>query len=85
MLTLNARLLHVYKSADFTDRTTGEVTVGKNKLQLLLEVPLKNGSFKNELLDISIPSEKVPQYVGKEGEEVSVDVAYFGKVTFFGI
>jgi len=85
MLTLKEKLLHSYKSADFTDRESGEVKIGKNKLQLLMELPLKNGSFKNELLDISIPNEKVAQYVGKEGKLVEVDVAYFGKTTFYGI
>ena len=85
MLTLKAKLLHSYKSTDFTNVETGEVTIGKNKLQLLTEVPLKNGSFRNELLSISIPNEKVSQYVGKEGKEVEVDVAYFGKTTFYGI
>ncbi len=85
MLTIKARLLHLFKSADYTNRDTGEMTLGKNKLQLLMEVPLRNGGFKNELLDISIPPEKVLLYKDKEGEEVEVEVAIIGKATFYGI
>ncbi len=85
MLTIKARLLHLFKSADYTNRDTGEITLGKNKLQLLMEIPLRNGGFKNELLDISIPPEKVHLYKGKENEEVEVEVALIGKATFYGI
>jgi hypothetical protein len=85
MLTIKARLLHLFKSADYTNRDTGEITLGKNKLQLLMEIPLRNGGFKNELLDISIPPEKVHLYKDKENEEVEVEVALIGKATFYGI
>ena len=85
MLTIKAKMLHSFKSADFTNRETGEVTLGKNKLQLLMEVPLRDGGFKNELLDISIPPEKVSLYKDQEGEIVEVDVAIIGKVTYYGI
>ncbi|MDD5401615.1 MAG: hypothetical protein PHQ93_10575 [Sulfurimonas sp.] len=82
---MKARLLHLFKSANSTNRDINEVTLGKNKLQLLMEIPLRDGGFKNELLDISIPPEKVPLYKGKEGEEVEVEVALIGKATFYGI
>lgn len=85
MLTIKAKLLHVFKSADYTNRDTGEITLGKNKLQLLMEIPLRDGGFKNELLDISIPPQKVSLYKDKEGEEVEVEVAVIGKATFYGI
>lgn len=85
MLTIKARLLHLFKSADYTNRDTGEITLGKNKLQLLMEIPLRNGGFKNELLDISIPPEKVHLYKDKENKEVEVEVALIGKATFYGI
>ena len=50
-----------------------------------MEIPLRNGGFKNELLDISIPPEKVSLYKDKEGEDVEVEVALIGKATFYGI
>jgi len=85
MLTIKAKMLHLFKSADYTNRETGEVTLGKYKLQLLMETSLRNGDFKNELLDISVPTEKVSLYKGKESEEVEVEVALIGKATFYGI
>lgn len=85
MLIIKAKLLHIFKSADYTNRDTGEITQGKTKLQLLMETPLKNGSFKNELLDISIPLEKVHLYKSRENEDVEVEVAIIGKATFYGI
>lgn len=50
-----------------------------------MQTPLKNGGFKNELLDISIPPEKVHLYKGKESEDVEVEVAIIGKATFYGV
>lgn len=85
MIKISATLLNVYTSNDYTNRETGEVIKGKNKLQLLLETPLKNGDTRKELLDISIPYEKVKLYKGKENQVVEVDVATVGKVIFYGI
>lgn len=85
MLKLKAVLLNTYKSNDFTDKETGVTTKGRNKLQLLIEKPLKNGGIKKELIDLSIPEEKLSKYLGMENKQVEVDVSYFGTCTFFGI
>lgn len=85
MIKLSGTLLNVYTSNDFTNKETGEVVRGKNKLQLLLETPLKNGDRRKELIDISIPASKVPLYRGQENEVVEVEVATVGKAIFYGI
>ena len=85
MLKLKAVLLNTYKSNDYTDKETGVTTKGRNKLQLLIEKPLKNGGIKKELIDLSIPEEKLSKYQGMENKLVEVDVSYFGNCTFFGI
>lgn len=85
MLKLKAFLENIYKSDDFTNKETGVVTKGRQKLQVLIEKPLKNGGIKKELIDISIPEEKVSKYLGMEGKQIEVDVSYFGQCTFFGI
>lgn len=85
MIKISAMLLNVYIGNDFTDKETGQIIKGKNKLQLLLETPLKNGGSRKELMDLSIPSEKVKLYKGKENEVVEVDVATVGKAIFYGI
>ncbi|MGD9762049.1 MAG: hypothetical protein AB7U52_06440 [Candidatus Izemoplasmatales bacterium] len=85
MIKLSGTLLNVYTSNDFTNKETGEVVRGKNKIQLLLETPLKNGGARKELIDISIPSTKVVLYQGQENEIVEVDVAIVGKAIFYGV
>lgn len=85
MIKLSGTLLNVYTSNDFTNKETGEVVRGKNKIQLLLEIPLKNGDSRKELIDLSIPSSKVALYKGQENELVEVDVAIVGKAIFYGI
>lgn len=85
MLTIKAKLLGVYRSNDYTNQETGVVQVGKTKLQLLTNRKMKDDSDKQELLDISIPPEKVNLYKNKVGQEVSVDVGVIGKVTYYGI
>ena len=85
MIKISAVLLNVFTSNDYTNRETGEVIKGKNKVQLLLETPLKNGGSRKELMDISIPVEKVKLYKGKENEVVEVEVATVGKAIFYGI
>ena len=86
MLTLKAKLFGIYRSNDFTNKETSEVQVGKTKLQLLTNRKMKDNSDKQELLDISIPDEKVSLYKSKVGQEVSVDVGLIAKnYTFYGI
>ena len=84
MLILKGKLLSIYKSNDFK-KEDGEVVKGKTKLQLLTTFQLKNGEFKNQLIDLSIPAEKLPKYKGKENSEVEVEIAYIGKCTFYGV
>jgi hypothetical protein len=85
MIKLSGTLLNVYTSNDFTNKETGETIKGENKLQLLLEFPLKNGDSRKELIDLSIPVEKVHLYRGQENELVEVEVATVGKAIFYGI
>lgn len=86
MLILKAKLLNIYKSNDFVNRETNETTLGKVKLQLLSTRKMKDGSDKQELLDISIPAVKLDQYKSKIGQEVSVDVGLIAKqYTFYGL
>lgn len=84
-LLLQAQLLNIFKSNDFTDKKSGEVSKGKTKLQLLLKRDMKDSSVKQELLDISIPNEKLNLYKDKVGKEVSVDVGLMGEYRFYGV
>jgi len=83
-LILKGRLLNIFHSNDFI-KEDGTVVPGKSKLQLLIKKPMKQGGFKNELIDLSIPKEKLPGYREKIGKEVEVDVAVVGRCTFYGV
>lgn len=85
MLTLKAHLLNIFTGNDFTNQQTGEVAKGKTKLQLLASVPLKNGGFKNQLIDLTIPEEKLPLYQEKINSDVEVVVGLIGDAKFYGI
>ena len=88
-LKLTATLLNIFSTEPFKDKESGEIiTKARTKLQLMMETKLRNGDVKKELLDVSIPAEKINLY-GKDkiGKEVTVDVAYMSKepVFFYGI
>ncbi len=86
MLILKAKLLNIYKSNDYTDKESGETTLGKVKLQLLSIKKMKDGSDKQELIDISIPAEKLNLYKDKVGQVVSVDVGLIARsYTLYGL
>jgi hypothetical protein len=84
MIIIKAKLFGVYISSDFT-KEDGTIVIGKPKLQLLGEVTLKNGDKKSELLDISIPKEKLNLYKDKIGSTVEVEVGVIGKCSYYGI
>lgn len=86
MLILKAELMGIYKANDFKDKTTGNVTVGKIKLQLLSKQTMQDNSTKMTLLDVSIPDDKVNLYPKEKiGKTVEVDVGIIGEVKYYGI
>ncbi len=87
MLIIKAKLLHIFTSADYTNKETGETSQGKVKLQLLAKTTLRNGEVKNKLIDISIPKADYEKYKSKIGSTVEVPVGIIakGNVTYYGI
>jgi hypothetical protein len=84
MFIIKGKLLHLFVGADFT-KEDGTVVPGKTKVQLLVLSLLKNGEVKNELLDISIPKEKLSLYKDKVNSTVEVEVGVMGKCSYYGI
>ena len=78
-------LAAIYKTPDFKDKETGEVSEGKNKLQLLVESELSNGAVKQEMQDISIPISHLKEYESQVGKKVQVACQYVSKsqVSFY--
>jgi hypothetical protein len=84
---VQGQLINIFKTADFTNKETGEVKEGKTKLQLMCQSILNNNERKNELFDITIPNERIADYENKIGEQVNVKCSFFtnSPITFFGI
>jgi hypothetical protein len=85
MLKLSAVLLNTYKSDEYTNKESGTVTPSKNRFQMLIKKPMKNGTIKQELQDITVKEEVYNKYKDSIGKTIEIDVGYFGQITFFGI
>jgi len=85
MLKLNAVLLNTYKSDEYSNKETGVVTPQKNRFQMLIKKPMKNGTMKQELQDITVKDEVYNKYKDSIGKTIEIDVGYFGQITFFGL
>jgi len=85
MLKLSAALLNVYKSDEYKNKDTGVTTLSKNRFQMLIKKPMKNGTIKQELQDISVKDDVYLKYKDSIGKTIELDVGYFGHITFFGI
>jgi len=86
-VTIEGKMLSGYQKPDFVNKDSGETTKGKFVVQLMVEQKLKNDEIKNELLDVSVPDELIPQYKDKAGEVVQIKCNYMAKerVTFYGV
>lgn len=71
-IIIEGMLMSIYRNNDFKDKESGEVTQGKQKLQVLVENTLDNGSIKHEMQDISIPDSRVKEYEAQVGKKVQV-------------
>ena len=82
---IEGQLMSMYKKPDFKDKETGEVSVGKNVLQILVESELSNGSLKRDMQDISIPDNRLQEFEDQIGKTVQVRCDYVAKsqVSFY--
>ena len=85
MLKLSAVLLNTYKSDEYTSKDSGITTPSKNRFQMLIKKPMRNGSVKQELHDLTVKDEVYNKHKDSVGKTIEVDVGYFGQITFFGI
>jgi len=85
MLKLSAVLLNTYKSDEYKNKDTGVTTPSKNRFQMLIKKPMKNGTIKQELQDITVKDDVYLKHKDSIGKTIEIDVGYFGQITFFGI
>ena len=50
MFTVTAQVVHVFRTPEKTNKETGEVWGGQDKVQLLGDMPLQNGEYKKEMI-----------------------------------
>lgn len=85
MITLNGVLLNVFKAPIRKDAEEGETE--KDKVQILGDVALPNGSLRKDLMTITVKNAR--QFEGQEGTEISLAVGAFapqkGTVIFFQV
>jgi len=83
MITLNGTLLNVYKAPIRKGAEDGETE--KDKIQILGDIPLRNGEIRKDLITISVKDAR--KYEDLKGTEVSIAVGAFapqkGAVIFF--
>lgn len=86
-LILSAKLQNIFKAKDYTNSKTGEIKAGKWQAQFHEEVEMDEGK-QLVIHKVSIPDEKIKEYIGKVGEIVNVPVrpyVYNNKVGYYGI
>jgi hypothetical protein len=70
---IEGQFIGMYKKNDFTDKETNQTTFGKHVVQVNLQETMKDGSIKNNLLDVSIPVEEIGLYSKcKTGDKIDV-------------
>ncbi|WP_426991920.1 hypothetical protein [Methylomonas sp. CM2] len=67
MITLQGQVLNIFKSDDYKNARTGEVTVGRSRVQILGENHLENGDVQMQIFELSLPEKfqsEMNEYVG---------------------
>lgn len=86
MLKLVAILMNSYRTDLYLNRETNVETPSRNKFQLMIKKSMKNGTIKQELLDITVKDEVYNKHKDSIGKTIELDVGYFAQnITFFGI
>lgn len=84
MLTLCGSVARVFEAPGGTDKKTGEAYEGGYRVQLLAEIPLKNGEAKLDLVTLS--TDLPEKFKAMSGKWVRVPVGVYptkGGVGFF--
>ena len=87
-LQLQLKVENIFKAKDFTDKKSGEVKVGKYKIQTFDNVLNDDGSTQMKLFDVSVPDEVGIELKDKIGETITIPVGTYvnnGRVGFYGL
>lgn len=70
MIKLEGTIINVFTQQGGTSKKTGEAFEDRDKIQLLGELELPNGSIKHELIDLTVENGK--EYEPLKGKRVSI-------------
>ena len=82
---VEGQVLSIFKSNDYKDKETGEVSQGKYKMELIIENELANGSIRHDMQSITIPDNRVKEFEAQIGKKVQVkcDIMSKGQISFY--
>jgi len=86
-LLLEMKIENVFKAKDYTDKTSGEVKVGKWKVQGFDKVETDDGT-QLKLIDVSVPDEVALKLKEQVGKTVTINVGAYsnnGRVGYYGL
>lgn len=86
-LILELKIENIFKAKDFTDKKSGEIKLGKYKLQTFDNVETEEGT-QMKLVDVSIPESVAIKFKDHIGKTVSIEVKTFvnnNRVGYYGI
>lgn len=85
MFTLNGQVVHVFKSPVGTNKDTGAEYGGLDKVQIIGNIPLKNGEVRKDI--ITLTTDQGTHLEKAIGRNVSAPVAFFsqkaGEVSYY--
>ena len=70
MIKLEGTIINVFTQQGGTSKKTGEAFADRDKIQLMGELELPNGSIKHELIDLTVENGK--EYETLKGKRVSI-------------
>ena len=84
---LEMKIENIFKAKDYTDTKSGDVKIGKYKVQGFDNVETVEGT-QMKLVDVSVPDEVAFKLKEQIGKTVSITVGTFvnnGRVGYYGI
>ena len=85
MFLLTGQVMHLFDAPGRIDKTSGEVDADKPKVQIMGEIPQRNGQIKYDIISLTCHSPE--DFAGLKGKRVSVPLGMFapsaGNIVYF--
>lgn len=85
MFQVSGVVLHLFDAPGRVDKTSGEVDADKPKVQIMGEIPQRNGQVKYDIIDLTCHSPE--DFAGLKGKRVTVPLGMFaptaGNIVYF--